>query len=125
MFYNISMDNITITKNNEETKLISKKIKLFLSQIGLNERYQSFKYLAYILEQMVLDDKDSFEFFNYNLEVLSKKYNISKRTISCGISLLLEGMKDYCSLNTCFFNLTSYGTLNKIRALKQEFLHSI
>jgi len=107
------------------TELISNKIKVVLTSIGLNEKYKGFNYLTHIITYMIKHESDSSVDYNIAIELIAVGYNITKSAINDSLKkitsqCMIESIN--CKMQ---FNLTNKGMLNKIRLIKGYTLQAI
>ena len=98
--------------------LLTNKVKVCISTLGMNERYNSFEYLTMILVYMLKNDTDSIEAFRTALSLVEKRFNIGERTICYGINKLFKMCNKELIQSKVQYQLSNNSTLNKIRVLK-------
>ncbi len=100
------------------TELLTNKVKVCISKLGLNERYNSFEYLTMILVYMLKNDNDSIEAFRAALTLIEDRFKIGERTICYGINKLFKMCNKELIQSKVQYQLSNNSTLNKIRVLK-------
>lgn len=122
MFYNLYMLN-DFTKM--PIDLLTNKVKVCISTLGLNERYNSFEYLTMILVYMLKNDTDSIEAFHTALSLIENKFKISERAICYGINKLFKMCNKEQIQTRVQYQLSNNSTLNKIRVIKTYILNTL
>ena len=102
--------------------LLTNKVKVCISTLGMNERYNSFEYLTMILVYMLKNDTDSIEAFRTALSLVEKRFNIGERTICYGINKLFKMCNTDLIKSRVQYQLSNNSTLNKIRVIKAYIL---
>ena len=109
-----------MNKTEFSNEIIKNKIKVSLAMLGFNERYISFEYLADILTYMILKESDSVENFNNSINIIGKKYNISKTAIIYGLKKITDTCLDQQIYSKAQYNLKRNCIINRIRVLKSH-----
>ncbi|MBR6778946.1 MAG: hypothetical protein IKM43_02195 [Clostridia bacterium] len=107
---------------NLSINLINNKVNVLLSTLGMNERYNAFEYLSFIITYMIKQDNESTETYNQAIAILQEKYAITNRAITCGLNKLIKMCNNEDIFSKAQFNLNKKSTLNKIRVLKAYIL---
>ena len=105
--------------------LLTNKVKVCISTLGMNERYNSFEYLTMILVYMLKNDTDSIESFRTALSMVEKRFNIGERTIINGINKLFKMCNTELIKSRIQYQLSNNSTLNKIRVIKSYILTTL
>ena len=92
MFYNLYMLN-DFTKM--PIDLLTNKVKVCISTLGLNERYNSFEYLTMILVYMLKNDTDSIEAFHTALSLIENKFKIDNNLLTYKLNDITVEEKDF------------------------------
>ncbi len=122
MFYNLNMLS-DFTKM--PTELLTNKVKVCISTLGLNERYNSFEYLTMILVYMLKNDDDSINTFHTALSLIENRFQISERAICYGINKLFKMCNKELIKSRVQYHLSNNSTLNKIRVIKSYIINTL
>jgi len=109
---------------NMPTELINHKVKIVLSSLGLNERYNAFEYLSFVITYMIKNDTDSYSSFNEALNIIENKFNITKIAISYGLKRITDKCVKNSAINCNQFNLLNNGLVNRVRVMKLYSMQS-
>lgn len=111
--------------NNLTTEIIKNKVKVSLSSLGLNERYNSFEYLSTIIAYLIHINSDSVESYNKALAIVEEKFHIAKISINYALKRITNTCKDPSISSKSQYNLSKYGVLNRIRVLKSYTMDNL
>jgi len=109
---------MTTNLNALSSEIIKNKVKVSLSSLGFNERYNSFEYLSTIITHLITHNSDSVESYMQALEIVENKYNITKLSINYGLKRITNTCQDPNIYSKSQYNLTKNGVLNRIRVIK-------
>ena len=107
------------------TELLTNKVKVCISTLGLNERYNSFEYLTMILVYMLKNDDDSINTFHTALSLIENRFQISERAICYGINKLFKMCNKELIKSRVQYHLSNNSTLNKIRVIKSYIINTL
>lgn len=108
--------------NDHNLELLTKKIEIILSLLGMSAQYISFIYLQRIIYDMIIQDDDSLLLYQSSLNQIMKEYNISSRSIAYGLKKIITKCPNTIITSKPQFNLKHHATLNKIRIIKNYIL---
>lgn len=120
MDYNFFMLTGRTSISNE---LLTNKVKVVLSKLGMNEKYHSFEYLSYIVVYMLLHD-DSTKSYHDACNFLRLRFEIANKSISSGIASLLNNCDNELLKSKTQYKLNN-SMLNKIRVIKNYVLNTL
>ena len=109
---------------NMPTELINYKVKIALSSFGLNERYNAFEYLSFIITYMIKNTNDSVKIFNEAVNILENKFKITKSAVNYGLKRITDKCLNNEISSRTQFNLNNNGIINRIRVMKTFALES-
>ena len=124
------MNNTFLEKQNVlnttqlNTNILTNKVKVFLSNLGMSERYNAFQYLTFFIVYMIKANDSSVDTYNKCFTLCSQRFCVDCRSITYGLSKVLK----MCNLpNFCLFNIkqTKFCNLNKIKIIKDMILNSL
>lgn len=95
------------------------KINVILSTLGFSERYIAFNYLSFIIIYMHRSKSDSSQTYKQAIAELQKKYGVSARTITFGLSYLLSCCTNPELTSKTQYNISNKRILNRIRLVKE------
>lgn len=106
------------------TELLTNKVKVCLSTLGLNERYNAFQYLTDILVDMIEKD-DVPATLHKSIKNIQQKYNIGKHAVYYGLDCMFKKTNIEKLMNDAQIQPTCSAVLNKIRAIKHYILTTL
>ncbi len=104
-------------------ELLTNKVKVALSKLGMNEKYHSFEYLSFIIVYMLLHD-DSTKSYHDACGFLRMRFDIAPKSISSGIATLLHKCDNPILKSKTQYRLNN-SVVNKIRVIKNYVLSTL
>ena len=123
MLYNKNMKQEYML--NFPDKLLSNRICIALTKLGLNEFYVAFKYLHKIIEYVIIEQNDNRETISNSIKMLENKYQNTERTIINALGKIFTLCNPEVFKSSHLYGKIKLNYYHKIKIIKDYVLKEI